>query len=76
MDPNKNAAKLKDYGVKIKDGDIIEMILNLIDLTLSYKINNTDYGKAYDVDKTSYKVAATLCAKNTKWTLLSYQFKN
>ena len=72
-DPQTNGGKLKDYGVKCVDGDIVEMTLNMIDLCLSFKINDIDYGKAFDVEQTSYKAAVTLRNKDTKFTLLSYQ---
>ena len=51
------------------------MTLNLNQLQLSYKINDTDYGKAFDVEKTSYRAAATLYYKETKFTLLSYKYR-
>ena len=64
--------KDRDYGRTCVDGDIVEMILNLYDLTLSYKINNKDYSKAFDVEKTSYRAAISSYYKNDKFTLLSY----
>ncbi len=37
------------------DGDIIDMYLDLNKFELSFAINNKHYGKAFDVDKTSYR---------------------
>eukprot|EP01084_Bolivina_argentea_P251350 421550_1 len=74
-DPTKRGSNGRKYGRKIKNGDVIEMTLNLNDCTLSYKIGDTDYGKAFDVEKTSYKAAATVYYKDSKFTLLSYSYR-
>lgn len=46
------------YGEKcIKPNDIIEMSLDLQNMTLSYKINGNDYGVAFkDIDPCSYRL--------------------
>ena len=49
------------------------MKLDLINLTLSFEINGKDYGKAFDVEKTSYRIVARPYYTNTKWTLISYR---
>eukprot|EP01084_Bolivina_argentea_P262118 443189_1 len=76
MDPSKKyGQRLKNYGIQCKYGDIIKMTLNFNDLTLSFKMNNIEYGTAFDVERTSYKVAATLSRGRTKFTLLSYKYR-
>ena len=48
----------KSYGANCKDGDIVEMILNLEEYTLSFKVNDIDYGVAFeDIEKTKYRAA-------------------
>ena len=39
------------------------MTLDLNNDTVSFKINDIDYGKAFDVEHTSYKVAVSLNGK-------------
>merc|ERR1712187_712572 len=58
IDPVKGNGKFKDYGIKCKVGDIIDMILNFDDLSLSFKINGTNYGKAFDIKQEKYRAAA------------------
>ena len=58
------------YGVKCKNGTIIEMILNLNELTLSYKIDGKSYGKAFDVEKHGYRAAVYMMEINDSITLL------
>ncbi len=41
------------------DGDIIDMYLDLNKFELSFVINNKHYGKAFDVDKTSYRAVCS-----------------
>ena len=64
--------KLRDYGVESKEGDIVEMTLDLKQCVLSYKVNDFDYGKAFDVEKTTYRAVAALSYKESKITLVSY----
>ena len=45
IDDSGISRKYEKYGVKCKTGDIVEMILVLDELSLSYKINDVDYGK-------------------------------
>ena len=61
------------YGIVCKNGDTVEMILDLNELTLSFKVNDTDYSTAYEVEKTSYIAVATLVNAESKITLLSYR---
>ena len=54
----KRGNKLKKYGNECKINDIITMILDLNNLTLSYKINDKDYGIAFaDIENTEYRAA-------------------
>ena len=58
MDPSNTNKKLQSYGVDCQNGDILEMILNLNQYTLRYKINGKDYGVAFeDIEKTKYRAA-------------------
>ena len=56
-----------DYGKKCVNGDIIQMYLDL-----KFIVNNIDFGKAYDIQKTDYKAAVALGSKNNELQLLSY----
>ena len=49
----------KNYCPKCKEGDIIDMYLDLNNFELKYSINDKDYGKAFDVENTSYR--AVVC---------------
>ena len=67
---------LKDYGKECKNGDIIQMTLNLKDLTLHYKVNNEDFGKAFDINKGRYRAAIGLYDDGQACLveLISYQY--
>ena len=69
-DPNLNPGDLQKYGKICQNGDIVEMILNLDDLTLKYIINDTDYGVAYNIEKTSYKAAIYMYGRGSCIQLL------
>ena len=47
---------LKKYGEKVTDG-IIDMILDFNRLSLSFKIDGKDYGKAFDITQDKYRAA-------------------
>ena len=47
----------KPYGKMLKQGDIIEMIINMDNLTLKFIINGTDYGKISDLKPGKYRAA-------------------
>ena len=59
-----------EYGEECTNGTIIEMILDMNELTLSYKIDNKDYGKAFDVGKCKYRAAVYMLLENNSITLL------
>ena len=64
------------YGGKCEINDIIEMTLDFNELTLSYKINQIDYGKAFDIIPGEYRAAMTFFPTyppNSCYTLISYQ---
>ena len=52
----------KEFGIKYnKVGDIIYVNLDLINYTLSYKINDIDIGVVYkDIKKADYRLAFTV----------------
>ena len=62
-----NTAKITDveygwptasrYGVKCRSGDVVEMVLNFYDLSLSFKVNGTDYGEAHRIKPDKYRAA-------------------
>ena len=60
----------RKYGTQCKNGTIIEMILDLNDLTLRYIMDGVDYGKAFDVERCEYRAAVYLMADGDSITLL------
>ena len=58
--------KTVPYGKYVKEGDIIELHLDMNKLELSYSVNNNKYGKAFDVDPCSYKIAVSMWTKDSK----------
>ena len=65
----------REYGDRYcKQGDVIEMILNLNKLQLSYKVNGEDYGIAFNnISDTTYRAALCLHYSGDSVELLSYQ---
>ena len=64
--------KHDQYGV-CKQGDIIDMYLDLDKLELSFAINSIYYGKAFDIDsRFGYVAAASFGNDRVKMTLLTY----
>eukprot|EP01084_Bolivina_argentea_P120790 214139_1 len=55
----------RDYGVKCKNNDVIDMELNMNKLQLKFIINGTDYEKAYDLKSGKYKAAVYLYKTNS-----------
>ena len=61
------------YGIEAKEGDIIDMYLDLDTLQLGYAINDTYYGKAFDVEAGyGYIGAVSTELENVRLTLLTY----
>ena len=49
-----------EYGSRCKDGDVVEMVLDLKKFTLGYKINDNDFGPAFkEIEDTEYRVACS-----------------
>ena len=59
MNPvNEGYSVLKAYGKNCKSGDIVEMILDMDECTLSFKMNDIDCGVAFrDIDSAKYRAA-------------------
>ena len=69
--PNGGYTGYKKYGVQSKNGDIIEMILDLDNYTLKYIVNGKDYGFAYDdIEKCKYRAALYMWYEGDTVTLL------
>ena len=64
MDPKTyTQTMLREYGPQCKNGDVIEMILDLEQMTMRYKVNGVDLGIAFEeVEKTEYKAAIFMYA--------------
>ena len=56
----KIAAMGRRYGQAFEFEDIIEMRLDCIEWTLSYTIDGTDFGKAFDIEPNMYRAAITM----------------
>ena len=65
----------QSYGTRIKNNDIVEMILDLeTRMDLRFTLNGKDMGKAFDVEQTEYRAAVMLAASNNKIQLLPNQY--
>ena len=54
-------------------GDVVEMILDLEKRTLGHKVNEKDYGVAFEnIEDTSYKAFSFMNWKNDSIELLSH----
>ena len=62
------------YGEKrCREGDTIEMILDLDERTLSYSVNDESYGIAYkDIEITSYRAVVSTNNRNDQIKFISY----
>ena len=59
---------------KIKAGDSIEFKVNFNELSLSFKLNGKDFGKAFNIKPGEYKAALSFYSQHpVKLTLLSYK---
>ena len=68
----------EDYGASYCVNSTIEMILNLIDGTLSYSVNGIDHGICFKVkqeNELNYVMAVTMYLHQQKITLLKYSNK-
>ena len=62
------------YGEKLqfKDGDIIDMILDLDERTLKYIVNGNDLGIAFeDIELTEYRACIDMCEEKTSIQIMS-----
>ena len=57
----------------VKDGDIIEIILDLNELVLTFKVNNVEKVKFDNIEKTSYRAVVSIFQPGEEFTLISYQ---
>ena len=66
-----------NYARRCEMGDILEMTVDFNELTLSYKINDIDYGKAFDIKCGEYRAEISMFAFSWEpkscYTLTSYQ---
>ena len=66
IDPNDHKKKLKQYGRRLKTGDTLTINVNTFVGTLSFNINDKNYGTAYNIDtEIKYKIGVTLPSKNS-----------
>ena len=57
-----------------KSGDIIEMILDLNNMTLSYTVNEEQWGVAFsDIEQTTYRAVVSTNITQEAIELMSYQ---
>ena len=58
----------KDYGKRCVEGDIVDMILNFNNLTLRYKMNDKEYGNAFEnIEYGPYRAAVSVYWKDEKF---------
>ena len=57
------------WGEKCPDGSIVDMTVNFNELSLCFKLNGKNCGKAYDIEPGKYRAAVYLC-----FTKDSFQF--
>ena len=69
---NKTDGRYFNHSVTAKKGDIFEMKVDCNNWILSYKLNDKDLGKAFDIQPTEYRAAITLYDYNSSFTLCSY----
>lgn len=63
----------RKYGTKCKKGDIVTMRLDMDSHHLSFDVNDTEYGVAFQVDAhESYRAVVELYAMGDSVELLSY----
>ncbi len=63
------------YGVFCKTNDIIEMIVDFNEKSLSYNVNDVEFGKAFDIEATEYRAAFNCHYNANSITLISYETK-
>ena len=64
-------AKVTKYGMECKERDVIEMELDLNNLTFEYIINGKNYGIAFDnTENCNYRAAVTIFSDSSSTSLL------
>ena len=64
-------SEVAKYGIPCVEGDIIEMELDLNNLTIKYIINGKDYGIAFNnIENCNYRAAVTIDGGGSSITLL------
>ena len=53
-------SQYRDYGEKCKDGVIVDMTVDFDALSLSFMVNDKEYGKAFDIEPGKYRAACYL----------------
>ena len=63
--------RLQEYGKFDinRDKHMIEVIVNFDNLTMSYVMNDIDYGTAYNIKKGEYKLMVSLYQGKVNWRL-------
>eukprot|EP01084_Bolivina_argentea_P176821 305922_1 len=65
-----------NYGIVCGQNTIIEMDLDFSALSLSFTINDVDYGKAFEIEPAAYRAAVSGGYNHTVIELLQYQNKS
>ncbi|KAJ3426036.1 spry domain containing socs box protein [Anaeramoeba flamelloides] len=71
-----NATKHQEYGTKVKQNDIVTMTVDMDKHTLSYKLNENDFGIAFENLPNELKLCLDLFYTNEQLTLIDYQIEN
>ena len=64
VNPKHGYGFYNDYGVSVTDS-IIDMIVDFDNLSLSFKIDGKDYGKAFDITQDKYRAAVYFYGNGT-----------
>eukprot|EP01083_Nonionella_stella_P106460 307338_1 len=61
------------YGKRCVANDVIDMILDMNKLELSFCVNKHSYGKAFSIENTTYRAAVDMYSQHDQLQLVSYQ---
>lgn len=64
-----NSQKFIGYGTSLKQNDVVGIMLDLDNYELSFSINGVNYGKAYDIQISSYYIGVSFYNTGYKCTL-------
>eukprot|EP01084_Bolivina_argentea_P269755 458532_1 len=73
VNPNSDQSYGKPFGDKCREGDEIDMILDLGKLKLFYKLNGIMYGKPIDIARANYRACVSFYCVDDKIRLLGYR---